>query len=303
MLKKIFIPKYLLIALIALIFLISGSDNNNNITHAQSGSLLSLFGFAWSENFGWISFNNSDCNNEEYELCQNISSPYDNLPYSCYPELNYFMDCGRVTPTNIPPCTRTSQVNPTTKYCVLCPPGYTKTAAWQVGGGTFWEEPNACCSNSRTGGIANCAITCATSECTANGGKCIDWCYKCNHDAVNYICDNTSGMPDCPINNPNGYDCTSATWRVQIDETTGDMSGYAWSPYLDYISFERSTAGDPPQAPYNTGSGPIAKYGLAGNPYGIPEKYLDGWARALLLNDASGNQNGWRIKCKQVGNG
>mgnify|MGYP001571005032 CR=1 FL=1 len=63
-------------------------------------------------------------------------------------------------------------------------------------------------------------------------------------------------------------------YGVNIDLTTGNLSGLAWSENIGYISFNRSETANPPSAPFNGGSGPIANYNSSTGA-------ITGWARAL----------------------
>ena len=89
-------------------------------------------------------------------------------------------------------------------------------------------------------------------------------------------------------------------YGVQIDPSTGDLSGYAWSENIGWISFNRVDTGNPPAAPFDGGSGPIASYNSSTGE-------LTGWMRALSYGDgwdgwirfenasidASGDWHGW----------
>jgi hypothetical protein len=81
---------------------------------------------------------------------------------------------------------------------------------------------------------------------------------------------------------------------VTYNPATGDFSGYAWSDNIGWVSFNRADTGNPPAAPNNSGSGPIAKYDLStGN--------ITGWMRVLSVCDsvpcatsgAGSNSGGW----------
>jgi|GEM_PF-3102873 len=80
------------------------------------------------------------------------------------------------------------------------------------------------------------------------------------------------------FNNTSGGGGTN--YGVKIDALSGDFSGYAWSENIGWISFNRVDTGDPPSAPFNDGSGPIARYNLT-------TREITGWARVLA------NGNGW----------
>lgn len=77
--------------------------------------------------------------------------------------------------------------------------------------------------------------------------------------------------------------CATSNYGVNVNSSTGDFSGYAWSENIGWISFNRADAGNPPAAPYNGGSGPIANFSL------VTQK-VRGWARALANGDG---WDGW----------
>ena len=83
--------------------------------------------------------------------------------------------------------------------------------------------------------------------------------------------------------------CPTSNYGVDIDEATGDFSGYAWSSNIGWISFNRADTGNPPEAPFNGGSGPIAR--MSGGA-------ITGWARALANG---GGWDGWiKFACTGV---
>jgi hypothetical protein len=84
------------------------------------------------------------------------------------------------------------------------------------------------------------------------------------------------------FNNTTGGGATSS-YGVNINLSTGDLSGYSWSENVGWISFNRADTGNPPAAPYNGGSGPIANYDSA-------SRRVRGWARALSYG---GGWDGW----------
>ena len=79
-------------------------------------------------------------------------------------------------------------------------------------------------------------------------------------------------------------------YGVTIDATTGDFSGFAWSENIGWISFNRSETGNPPGEPYASGVGSIAHYNETTNA-------VTGWARVLSAKDAgllrAGGWDGW----------
>lgn len=70
-------------------------------------------------------------------------------------------------------------------------------------------------------------------------------------------------------------------YGVFLYTPTGDLSGFAWSSNIGWITFNRADAGNPPEAPFNGGSGPIAR---------LEGPNLRGWARAL---SNGGGWDGW----------
>ena len=115
--------------------------------------------------------------------------------------------------------------------------------------------------------------------------------------------DNVSGWAwaggDDGVNAGNGWISFNNTsgggginYGVNVDAVTGDFSGYAWAgggvdaagnlvPTLGWISFNRTVTGNPPAAPYNSGSGPIANLDFA-------TKRVRGWAKVIAADG-----NGW----------
>jgi hypothetical protein len=77
--------------------------------------------------------------------------------------------------------------------------------------------------------------------------------------------------------------CGISNYGVSVDSATGDFSGYAWSENIGWISFNRADTGNPPAPPYNGGSGPIANLSFA-------TQKVRGWARALANG---GGWDGW----------
>lgn len=72
----------------------------------------------------------------------------------------------------------------------------------------------------------------------------------------------------------NTSDGSVTSYGVKVNTDNGDFSGNAWSENVGWISFDRANIGNPPGAPFNGGSGPVAQVNLAtGN--------VTGWARVL----------------------
>ncbi len=85
----------------------------------------------------------------------------------------------------------------------------------------------------------------------------------------------------------NTSDGSAVNYGVNIDIASGYLSGYAWSDNIGWISFNRSDTGNPPAAPFNGGSGPIAKYNAG-------TRELTGWMRVLANG---GGWDGWVRFC------
>lgn len=95
----------------------------------------------------------------------------------------------------------------------------------------------------------------------------------CENDGTNF----TGSPPGCPTTAVIDY-------GVNIDMTKNPMelSGYAWSENVGWISFQREPIeGNPPFPPYNGGSGPVATFSLG-------TLKMSGWAKILSLGD-----DGW----------
>lgn len=101
---------------------------------------------------------------------------------------------------------------------------------------------------------------------------------SCNDDRPH------DGLPDggCNPASGNGY-------GVKVDPESGNMSGYAWSNNVGWISFNRSDAGSPPSD--DPGSGVLAKFNMSkGNFAGT----VKGWARVLsAMDDTTDGWDGW----------
>ncbi|MBI5078327.1 MAG: hypothetical protein HZB11_03145 [Candidatus Yonathbacteria bacterium] len=87
-------------------------------------------------------------------------------------------------------------------------------------------------------------------------------------------------------------DGSAVSYGVNISPMTGTgtFSGNAWNSNIGWISFDRTATGNPPSAPFNGGSGPIAQVDWSTGA-------VTGWARALSacqnnLVDAFGNCTG-----------
>jgi len=82
-------------------------------------------------------------------------------------------------------------------------------------------------------------------------------------------------------------DGSSVSYGVNLDLGSGNLSGEAWSENIGWISFNRSDTGNPPAAPFNGGSGPIAQYNFGTN-------RVTGWMRVLAYD---GGWDGWIRFC------
>lgn len=109
-----------------------------------------------------------------------------------------------------------------------------------------------------------------------------------NCDDVN-VCSTTNQFcavdADCPgsetcVDTRDGCALIS-NYKVTIDTTTGELSGYAWSDSVGWMSFNRSDTGAPPGSPYNSSETYIAKK--------VGTK-ITGWGKFL---SASNGWDGW----------
>ena len=124
--------------------------------------------------------------------------------------------------------------------------------------------------------------------------------------------DNTSGFAWSEnigwISFNNLSDGSAVNYGVNINSASGDLSGYAWSENVGWVSFNRADAGNPPAAPFNGGSGPIAQYNSSTGE-------LTGWMRVLANGggwdgwikfynttlDSNGDWHGWAWSSEVVG--
>jgi hypothetical protein len=94
----------------------------------------------------------------------------------------------------------------------------------------------------------------------------------------------------------NTSDGAAQAYGVKVDTTTqatggnGAITGNAWSDNIGWVSFDRTRTGNPPAAPFNGGSGPLAQVDWSTGK-------VTGWMRALSacqnnLVDGSGNCTG-----------
>jgi hypothetical protein len=92
----------------------------------------------------------------------------------------------------------------------------------------------------------------------------------------------SEGIGWISFNCSNDSSCGTIDYGVNVDATTGNFSGYAWSDNVGWISFNRSDTGDPPADPYtNPAETIIANYDSATDK-------VNGWAKILSLGD-----DGW----------
>lgn len=102
--------------------------------------------------------------------------------------------------------------------------------------------------------------------------------------------------PPAPLGCPSEGTAISP-YNTFIDSKTGDLSGYAWSPNLGWLSVNRSEVGDPPLEDIAGLNPPLARLNLKTN-------ILSGWARfcsvfesgcsgAMRDNLQRGGWNGW----------
>ena len=98
-----------------------------------------------------------------------------------------------------------------------------------------------------------------------------------SHNVSGYAWSDTVGW--ISFNCLDSSSCGTVDYGVGVNDTSGEVSGYAWSQYIGWISFNQSD--------------------LAGCPSGaciatLSSNVLSGWARALAYSDAeSGGWDGW----------
>ncbi|MDD5145931.1 MAG: hypothetical protein PHF44_03775 [Candidatus Pacebacteria bacterium] len=107
--------------------------------------------------------------------------------------------------------------------------------------------------------------------------------------ADNKVCSSTNQFcsidSDCPgsetcVDSRDGCSLVS-DYKVTINTTSGELSGYAWSDTLGWLSFNRGDTGVPPASPYNGSEAYIAKKSLLN---------ITGWAKFL---STGGSWDGW----------
>lgn len=92
----------------------------------------------------------------------------------------------------------------------------------------------------------------------------------------------SEGIGWISFNCSNDDSCNTIDYGVNADPVTGDFSGYAWSENVGWISFNRSDAGNPPADPYQSPTEiTIANYDNTTD-------RVNGWAKILSLGD-----DGW----------
>ncbi|MFH1259015.1 MAG: DUF4082 domain-containing protein [Elusimicrobiota bacterium] len=173
---------------------------------------------------------------------------------------------------------RTGETLGATKVCQGVTINY---SAWQQFSGTFNSSHNS--SIVTMYGMAD--IVFIPGQTVGMVGNVSGFAWSEN---IGWISFNSS---NCDIDGDGLYDgsplgCPASgsvnPYSVDID-SDGYFYGYAWSENIGWISFNRTDTGNPPEAPYNGGSGPIATFDS------VSEK-VSGWARALVNG---GGWDGW----------
>lgn len=116
-----------------------------------------------------------------------------------------------------------------------------------------------------------------------------------------FDCDSDkNGFTDSGACSGDNTTTTAFDYGVNISPLTGTgiFSGYAWSENVGWVSFNRTDTGNPPSAPFNGGSGPIAQVDWStGNVTGwarVLSQTGDGWIK--LSDDSIGVWNGKGVK-------
>lgn len=109
-----------------------------------------------------------------------------------------------------------------------------------------------------------------------------------NCDDVN-VCSVANQFCSVDADCPGGQTCVNtrdgcaliSDYKVSINTTSGELSGYAWSDAIGWLSFNNVDTGDPPATPYNGSETYIAKK--------VNNK-ITGWGKFL---SAAGSWDGW----------
>ena len=115
-----------------------------------------------------------------------------------------------------------------------------------------------------------------------NSRNCdIDWDEVMDRVNVGKGTGDASAPAQCP---PDGT--YMPNYGAHLDFSTYELSGYAWSENVGWITFEKSIAGTPPQAPFNNGS---QNYIAT-----LTDGIMEGWARAVsCMNTACDTDSEW----------
>jgi len=133
--------------------------------------------------------------------------------------------------------------------------------------------------------------SCLDNSCVNNGGECHNSCITCSEKSATgktIICDST--CVDCC--GPSGTgDCVETNYGVNIDSTTGNITGYAWSENIGWIDFD-------PSGPYPTDpqySACINLPSVSGEVCegDVAENEVSGWARAVSASSSATEAGGW----------
>jgi len=99
-------------------------------------------------------------------------------------------------------------------------------------------------------------------------------------------------QPMDSADNPITLPVSTPNYGVYLDLSTYELSGYAWSEHIGWITLEKSIAGPPPKAPYDGAETYMAKMNMnAGT--------LEGWGRAVSCgnytnyNPTTGTYDAW----------
>ncbi len=295
-----------------------------NTEVAMAGSEHNLSGWAWNDTVGWISFNSTNTGaTQDYGV--NIDSTtgvftgyawsgvvgyikFDPAgPYPAAPNNAVILNKSDGT---ISGWARLCSLATTPATCSGGNDGWVKMSNTSPAYGVTmdvnknlhgyaWSENIGSISFNCAEGSASGGSICGTANykvsqamTLSESGNVYGWAWSANMGWTSFNrkdCDaDNNGLSDgvpagCP---PAGT--AIADYGVKIATSTGDFSGYAWSPNVGWLSFNRSDTGSPPADPYLSGS-IIANYNKT-------TKQVTGWAKILSLGN-----DGWIKMAGDIG--
>lgn len=239
-------------------FIFGGGTTETQTVSAGFDPYDNISGWAWSQNIGWISFNNKDCDTNN----------------------NGYVDvaCGSVDDTSVPSKNYTVRVAEFNRFSSLPANTTDPFSGWAWSSNIGWISFNGSDTGTTTSPLA---------YIDWNTGKVYGWARAlsgCQELPSTFGVDNTVGGPNQPSCSSNGPGAASNDWDgwiklsgIAIDGSTygvqlvgGNLTGYAWGgDVVDWVRFS-GTATD--GSLYNvkfTPRGSIAATGC-GQANGVP---------------------------------